>query len=148
MDMLGYFILLVMCAIAIENLSDILVTVPWLEPLRKIFENDFSEIGTLARCKYCQMFWMSGLLAMFFPVVPFGGFPTIVSCFLVWLCSHKIAQWSDSLNKEHLVEIPEEHSDGQEESQEQEKESLGGDSVDPSFEDATRTADCTSERTP
>jgi hypothetical protein len=52
---------MLLLALAIENITDILVNLDLFEPLRVKFETMFPRIGKLARCKFCQSLWLSGI---------------------------------------------------------------------------------------
>jgi len=54
---------LFLLVIAIENLADIFTNVEWLESARVWFETNAGPFWKLARCKYCQMFWLSLICA-------------------------------------------------------------------------------------
>ena len=60
----------ILLALAIENLSDILVNVDiaWMEKTRAWFEK-VPYIGKLARCRYCQMLWLAVLFCLVVPPV-------------------------------------------------------------------------------
>lgn len=76
-------LLMLLTALAIENLTDMLVTVDLLESWRLRFEAAFPTIGKIAKCKYCQSFWLSGLAAFALPALDMtGGF------FIVWFSLH------------------------------------------------------------
>lgn len=83
MVLLAMFVLL---TIAVENLADIFVTVGFLEPYREWFENAVPSLAKVARCHYCQTFWLSGLACVLLmpicaPMVP-----------VFWLAMHKCCQ--------------------------------------------------------
>jgi hypothetical protein len=69
--------------LAIENLTDMMVNLEFLEKHRLWFESSFPTIGKLARCKYCQSFWLSAAAAWMLPT----------ECFLAtWLAVHLLVQ--------------------------------------------------------
>lgn len=120
--------LLIIAAVAVESFSDFLVTVPQLEPARKWFETDFNIIGNLARCKYCQTFWLSILVALVFPQVP--DLNPIVSFLVVVFSVHRVAQSIDGLFERHLPVLRTEneeqsHEEKQEETDEDEDQNEG-----------------------
>lgn len=87
---------LILIALAVENLADILVNIDLLENTRARFEVTFPKFKKLARCKYCQMFWLS---AIYFSL----GVPIlVVNCFAV----HRIAQFFNEFFRRYLNDAP------------------------------------------
>ncbi len=80
---------LILVALAIENLTDILVTVDFLEGWRAKFEAMFPRIGRLARCKYCQSFWLSGVAALLLPPIEVAG-----GLVVLWFAIHLLAHFA------------------------------------------------------
>lgn len=87
--MLWIFVLL---TVAVENLADIFVTASFLEPYRELFEKWFPSFAKLARCHYCQTFWLSGVACMFF----MPACPMMLPIF--WLAMHKCCQFISALS--------------------------------------------------
>jgi len=72
---------LIICVLAIENMADMLSSLDLLEPARVWFETKFPKLWRLARCKYCQAFWLTGIVLLL-PIPIF---------MLTWFAIHRAA---------------------------------------------------------
>jgi hypothetical protein len=87
---MGEITLILLVAIAIENITDILTTVDLLEKKREWFRNKFPKIGKLATCNYCQTWWLSGIVALFIPLTLVSG---IFECAILGYVVKWIVGW-------------------------------------------------------
>ena len=87
----------VIAIIAIENIADILTGVDLLETWRQRFETLLPKLGRLARCKYCQMFWLS---LIFFCLC------TPPACVLLALAAHRISTLLSEFCDRYLNRAP------------------------------------------
>lgn len=88
---------LIITILAIENLSDILTTVEWLEGARAWYKKAFPKLERLAGCKYCQMFWMC--LIFFCLWMP-------PACLLIALAAHRLATLFSEFCDRYLGRAP------------------------------------------
>lgn len=86
----------ILTVLAIDNLADILTNVDLLEWLRLWIEKNFPKAGKIARCKYCQMFWLALACALFAPPA------WLIYC----LALHRVAQFSSELYDRYINRAP------------------------------------------
>lgn len=92
MTLLLFFL---MC-VGINHLTDVLVNVDLLEPLRKLFVRLFPKLGKLALCKYCQSFWLTSIGSFLFASLDgFQGWQTIGIWLILWFSGHRLIQIID-----------------------------------------------------
>jgi hypothetical protein len=109
MGIVAFLILVV----AIEHLTDILVNVDLLEVLRSEFESGFPTFAKLARCRFCQAFWLSGLACLVSPgLLGLSGdvFLRGVDVLLSWLVMHKAVVLLTEVNDRFLGRAPSSHN--------------------------------------
>ena len=87
---------LILLVLAIENLANILSTVDLLEPARTCFETKFPKMGKLARCAYCQAFWIALLACTL-------GLP---NWFVMTLAIHRLCVFLTEFSERYLGRAP------------------------------------------
>lgn len=83
-------------ALAVENAADMLTGLDLFEPGRVWFENSVPRFSKLARCKYCQTFWLFGLCVLLLP--PFW--------LVAWFAGHRIIQLISEFYDRYLNRAP------------------------------------------
>jgi hypothetical protein len=82
----------ILLAVGIEHLTDILTNVDLLEVKRQEFEILFPSLSKLARCRFCQSFWLCGAIVSILPsgiLGLTGDFSNYADVALTWLVLHK-----------------------------------------------------------
>lgn len=97
---MSFFAMLVVVAFAIENLTDIIVTVPWFVKPREYIGRMIHPFGKLVDCKYCQCWWLSAMAAAMFPSI--SSIPQPLSWLVIALCLHRMAQFMDGIYEKYL----------------------------------------------
>lgn len=63
-----HLIIFILTALAIERATEVATRVELLEAPRRWFQGIFrNSVGKLAYCKFCQCFWLSGIVAWLLP---------------------------------------------------------------------------------
>jgi len=105
----------ILTCFAINNLTDILTSIDFfiLSTFRQWFQDTFPKLGKIVICKYCQSFWLSGLICCYasFSMLGLGVLSSIVSIIL-WLSMHSIIQLIDEFRQRYLdrVLLPQNHN--------------------------------------
>jgi hypothetical protein len=107
-------LLFVLFVLAIDNITDIVSTVELLKPMREKFKAKFPGFAKLAECRYCQSFWLSGLVSavcpLAFPIMSklFGDSIVIwVTAWVVsWFAIHRAAQFTREFMDRYLNRAP------------------------------------------
>lgn len=101
-----YFFLFLMTTLAIERLTEITTTVDSLECLRAFWEKMFPKVQLLATCKFCQTFWLSGIIGIITPFSLIQGLAFnlfigfILKSFILWLSLWGMALiWSEFMDR-------------------------------------------------
>lgn len=109
MGVLTFFLV----AFCIEHLTDILVNVDVLEGKRQEFELMYPSLAKLARCRFCQSFWLSGAVCMFAPaLLKIGGdpFSVLLELGISWLVLHKTVVLMIEATDRFLGRAPKSHN--------------------------------------
>lgn len=106
-------LLFLMSVVAVEHLTDLLVNVDLLERKRTEFEIMFPSLSKLARCRFCQAFWICGIICILSPGL-FGlgdeALSRIADIFLSWLVMHKAVVLLTEATDRFLGRAPSSHN--------------------------------------
>lgn len=89
--MLEQIMMVMLAALAIDQLTGILTSVDLLEGARARFRKTFPRIGKLSWCGYCQSFWLSGIAGIILPMdtitflFPFFWMGLLFKCGFLWM---------------------------------------------------------------
>lgn len=102
--------LFIVLVVTIEHITDLLTNVDLLENIRIKLETIIQPFQKIVRCRFCQSFWLSGLIAMLLPgILGLSGnepFLRIIDIFITWLVLHKaIVLWIETMDR-YLGRIP------------------------------------------
>lgn len=106
-----FFIVFIAVSFAIDNLTDLLTTLPQLTSIREWWKNKFPKLARLSWCVYCQSFWLSIAAAFFTPRIP-GIDDVYLNYGLTVLILHRLAQFINAIYARHLqILVPQENSE-------------------------------------
>lgn len=88
---------MILLVLAIENLADMLTNLEYLEWARKLMDK-IPFFGKIARCKYCQSFWLVGLTLC--PAI------AIPQWAVMWLGLHRIVTLAAEFFDRYLNRAP------------------------------------------
>jgi len=94
---------LILIILAVENFTDMLTTLDLFEHPRAWFEKKFGAFGKLARCFFCQSFWLNGILT---GLLFFNLMPIVVYWIILWFATHKVIQYVNEFSQRYFGRAP------------------------------------------